>query len=418
MPEMSAELGMDVTVLGQLFALRGVGFLFGTILVTTIVEQKIVSMEKHKLIVVIVVLTSITTRLVPAVMDLHRMLAFQLIKFLFTVQGVGFGVLETAAFVGLQEMWGQRVQPWTQVMNLVISTGAILGPMCVSTSGFAAAFRFSAALGLSSFFGLALEQLYVWHFRTFLQLLAKHVDIAQLLPPVEAPQTTEEREFCSLETAEPASPTSPAVVAESYPVPARVCVLLASFTFIHIGLTFSFGGWISTYTLLLDPRLGFSEGAQMVSLYCASRALANVYAIPASVMCSTTSLLKFQLALLATGAATMFLPLDPVWLNSVSTVLVGMAVSCIYPLAMTVANDYQMTMDARSVFYVVLGGSVGESVMPVLVGALVGSFGVAAFPLTVALSAAAMVITYACVQWSLLQQHQFVAENRHGCKLS
>lgn len=173
-------------------------------------------------------------------------------------------------------------------------------------------------------------------------------------------------------------------------VPFNVRVLLALFVFWELGLMCSFGGWIGTYVSSLpmdssgalaqvvdvassevfsdrfqrnsSTRQGwhsmamranpseFDASASVLSAFYAMQIVSSVVSIPASVIFSTSTLLRCQLCLVMLAGLVLCLPVSTVgrqWLFytiSTSAGMMGLALGCMYPLAMTIVNDYGATM--------------------------------------------------------------------------
>lgn len=128
-----------------------------------------------------------------------------------------------------------------------------------------------------------------------------------------------------------------------------VRMTLAFFVCWHIGLLYSYGGWIGTYIVMRGiegPQHHGSLGAglQITTLYYICQTVGSIYSVPASVMFSTTTLMRFQLFLLIAGTSLLFFTFSPYYFTAISACTMGLSLSCIYPLAMTVVNDYGGTM--------------------------------------------------------------------------
>lgn len=429
LPGLSEELQVEASDAGQVFSWRGIGALAGTFLAASILEQDLKGFSKHLIATLSIAFSAFATFLVPIVASFGNSAAFNTVKLLFLLQGMGFGMMDTFAIVAMQEMWGQRVQPWMQMKNLMSSAGTVVGPICVSSFGFNLAFKVCALTSLTSFIGIALESWYSLINKNQklsdqlvaveLDNLASNLEAIQeelhsdrggsLIGSIDLGSVISDSDFLEYSRVlsfatthivdlldEPVSK-----IVDIHIVPRSISLIVAGLAFLHIGLLYTYGGWISTYTLMVDPGLSFAEAAKMSSFYSSCACISAVYAIPASFYFSTTTLLRFQLSLLVLGAVALFVPLDPVEGISVSAVLVGLAVSCIYPLIMTLANDYQMTMDARGVSFIVLGSGVGEALAPAAAGLLIAAYGRNAFPVTVVFAVFVMVSAYFYVHIAL-----------------
>jgi len=144
-------------------------------------------------------------------------------------------------------------------------------------------------------------------------------------------------------------------------VPHNVRLLLALFVFWDLGLLCAYGAWISTYveTFDLDDGMGHSisehdaqsAAAQVLAIFYATQIIGSILSVPASVVFSTTALLRCQLVLAVAAGVLMCVPhaaySSAGWLIAVTGLeagLMGLALGCMYPLIMTVVNDYGATM--------------------------------------------------------------------------
>lgn len=133
-------------------------------------------------------------------------------------------------------------------------------------------------------------------------------------------------------------------------VPFSARLLLAVFVCWHVGLSYSYGSWVGTFMILADITSPIAKGAVAAGLFvstinCVAQLIGSFYAVPVSMLYSTTTLLRFQLGLLVL-AAMFVLAIDssPFLFTVLSAATIGLSLSCLYPLAMTVVNDYGVTM--------------------------------------------------------------------------
>jgi hypothetical protein len=135
-------------------------------------------------------------------------------------------------------------------------------------------------------------------------------------------------------------------------VPRRARILLAVMALLFYSLMQSFVGWLPSYFKLetfpggLDWSL---MGTNMVSTYFFFMFSGCVASIPCSVYLSISKLMRFHLALLLLGGAALQLavftrPEPIVSLLLAAAALLGYGISAIFPLTVTLANEYGFTM--------------------------------------------------------------------------
>lgn len=134
-------------------------------------------------------------------------------------------------------------------------------------------------------------------------------------------------------------------------MPPSVMLVLTVFYVVYIGLYYSYGGWIKTYVDLRGIQYiptGYADpqpaGLFVSAMYYASLLTGSILSIPLAVVFSTTTLLRIHLFVLSLGMVALLLPLSQFVVTVVSAVFVAYGISCISGLAMTLVNDYAITM--------------------------------------------------------------------------
>ena len=134
-------------------------------------------------------------------------------------------------------------------------------------------------------------------------------------------------------------------------VPPRAKFFLAVLSFLYCSIMTSIVGWFPTYFQLKafqgDQWTGM--GAHIVSVYFVSMSIGCFASIPCSVWISITKLLRFHLSLIAIGGvllqlAVLFGPVPMKSLLLCGAGFMGYGISAIFPLAVTMVNDYGFTM--------------------------------------------------------------------------
>jgi len=183
-------------------------------------------------------------------------------------------------------------------------------------------------------------------------------------------------------------------------VPYSVRLLLAAFAFWQLGLLCTFGGWVGTYVVSTDAgdSSGVARQAEVLTIFYTAQIVGSVVSVPASTVLSGSLMLRVQLGITAVAGVVMLLGAysgsSGYVLTFLASGMAGSTLGCMLPLIMTIVNDYGATMTGESTLAVVLGGILGEAVMPYIVAQAIARYGAIVFPIAVCILIAAMGITY------------------------
>ena len=144
-------------------------------------------------------------------------------------------------------------------------------------------------------------------------------------------------------------------------VPRNVRIILAALVFWELGLLCAYGGWIGTYVETFDLQSRHNQpftvddaesaAAEIIAVFYGAQIVGSILSVPVSVIVSTSALLRCQLMLAVLAGLLMCVPHSVYssveWLlmmTGAQAGLMGLALGCMYPLIMTVVNDYGATM--------------------------------------------------------------------------
>jgi len=144
-------------------------------------------------------------------------------------------------------------------------------------------------------------------------------------------------------------------------VPRNVRIILAALVFWELGLLCAYGGWIGTYVETFDLQSRHNQpftvddaesaAAEILAVFYGAQIVGSILSVPVSVIVSTSALLRCQLLLAVLAGVLMCVPHSVYgsveWLlmmTGAQAGLMGLALGCMYPLIMTVVNDYGATM--------------------------------------------------------------------------
>lgn len=191
----------------------------------------------------------------------------------------------------------------------------------------------------------------------------------------------------------PARPRPAAVVqAPAPPVNYRLVALFVMCFFFYVGAEVSYGAWIYTYanaTGLADA----ATGAYLTAAFWGTITLGRLMAIPLAARFRPRTLLALDLAggLLSIGLAAVWT--GEAWVLWVSTLGAGLSLASLFPTLMAFASRrLALTGQITSLFFV--GGSLGATALPWLVGQLFEPVGPGVLPALVLASLAAEALAF------------------------
>jgi MFS family permease len=198
-------------------------------------------------------------------------------------------------------------------------------------------------------------------------------------------------------------------------VPITSQYLLALLIFFNGCSISTFFGWFPTYFQLKDFQGAEWEGmgTQIISTFFASMAVGCIVSIPFSVWVSITKLLRFHLAMLSCGGLMLQLAAmvsaQPIKIMLLAgAAMMGYGISAVFPLAVTVVNDYGFTMDATVTFGMLKGLAIGGILIPILLGYLMRLFGPGVLTLSLCVLGLCEVVVYLLIHINLARESEDV----------
>ena len=159
-PSLASAMNTSETSTGILFTGRGVGIFIGAIISAWLLEREDGYCSKHLICFVSSVLSGIVLAVVPYLLESSRG-GLIIISGAFVCEGLFFGAIDSYSAVAIAEMWGQRMQPWMQLKNMMTGVGGIFAPLLIAHHGYATAFFIMAGLAAFGFIGILAENVAV-----------------------------------------------------------------------------------------------------------------------------------------------------------------------------------------------------------------------------------------------------------------
>jgi fucose permease len=387
-PALARALDKPESRIGFIFIFRGAGFLTGTLGSAALMGYETLPLSKEVITCLASILMGIMTYLMSCTDSYNTVL------FLSVFQGLGFGGIDCISNCLFPELWGVRIQPWMQALHLCFGIGAMIGPTLVGSVGYVATYR---VLGVLAFLPLVALQGY--------RFFASAANTAKLLTGADSNSSatiegqvqnetsfkyvstsiTEDDEMGMDNTYSPftgrgsreeagdrnsesnlngssnslssmgtsdtegdstKSSQSDTPAAAGPPVTLTLRMLILFFYVIYTGSEAGYAGWIPVYVLQEGITNNDSHAAYVAATFWATMTIGRMLAVFTAMAFSATFMLRFHLSFTAI-CCTMFMFVEKVGtLNYALTVaaLMGLALSAIYPLVMTIVIDYGYTM--------------------------------------------------------------------------
>ena len=336
-------------------------------------------------------------------------------------QGLALGGFDTICNCLLPEIWLLRVQPWMQCLHASFGVGAIVGALLVGSIGFTATFQIIAVICiLPVLFIVFKSQISSWVLTLiYIPVHVTDQEVGYVMNPLSdsangdvndvhnmlavAKDTTGDVDFTTGDVTQVA--------------PLSVKLLLTVFFYFYVGCELGYTGWISTYALATVTS-NSAHAAYLVSAFYISFTIGRLAAVPISIYVSNMTMLRLQFLLSIIGCILAASIGDINYtLCLVSAVVLGYGFSSMFPLGLTIVNDYGFTVDNRSTTVCILGATMGECTLPLITGKLMGAFNVTVLPIAILVYMSVTFAIYCCMHFILCNErlikrvHTFRSEN-------
>eukprot|EP01032_Pedospumella_encystans_P009046 gene9046-10682_t len=437
-PALARALHKPESSIGFIFIFRGAGFLVGTLGSAVLMNYDNLPLSKEVITCMASIVMGVMTYLISCTDDYNTVL------FLSVFQGFGFGGIDCISNCLFPELWDVRIQPWMQALHLCFGIGAMIGPTLVGTVGYVYTYRILGVLAFLPLVALQGYRFFASATSTAMKLTSpdnthtnnsdsqanadRYTYISTSItedddmnmdttyspfsgrPKVtnendsETGASTERDSSTSLSslgatdseadsTKSNASDTTPVA---GPPVTFTLRMLILFFYIIYTGSEAGYAGWIPVYVLQEHIADNDSHAAYVAATFWATMTLGRMLAVFTAMAFSATFMLRFHLTFTVV-CCTLFM-----FVESVGTIqyalmvaaLMGLALSAIYALVMTIVIDYGYSMDSRSTTTFMVGATMGEAGLPMVIGFLLEGFGPRSLPWTILVCAILQVVTY------------------------
>jgi FHS family Na+ dependent glucose MFS transporter 1 len=325
LPGLAAQTGVDLKEISFLFTVRSFGFLLGSLFSGKFYDR----LRGHAVMAAMIVAMSVTMALMPVVTTLNLLLAVMLA--LGTAEGA-LGVGGNALLVWVHQ---HRVAPFLNALHFSFGVGTFLSPLLITWA--------------LSFHGTPTSPYYA--------LAVVILPAALLLLRVPSPQ--------------PQQMTEAQVNATR--INYKIIILIALLLCLYIGAEVSYGNWIYSYVLKMN--LGDeNKAAYLSSIFWGALTAGRLLAVPVAVRLRPRTILLADLIGCFISISIAILWSTSIIAITIASLCIGLSMASIYPTAVTFA-ERRVQMTGQVTSFLLLGGSVGGMLVPLLIGWLFESIG-------------------------------------------
>lgn len=342
-PIISRTVHRSESYVGFSFITRGIGFLCSTVLSGLFLSIYEKSNWKEYYVCIFTLVMGIATVMIGYNKN------YLLLLFLTVVQGIGYGVVDTVGNCLLPELWGIRVQPWMQFLHLCFGIGAIIGPSMIGYFGFKPSYLYIGIMSVAPILFLLLSRLILPAKNNISDKISGTSMVCIDDDDDDATTVDGDDDYDNENSMGDIDSCGDGnlhhTVDSNIPVPTKLRILIATFYFIYTGTEASFGGWISVYAMNAGVTSDPSSAAYIATIFWLTLTIGRIIGVFTAIYLSATFMLRLHL-LLTVIFSILVLMISALSFTSccIVSASMGLGVSAIYPLAMTVVSDYGYTM--------------------------------------------------------------------------
>jgi FHS family Na+ dependent glucose MFS transporter 1 len=325
LPGLAERVASSIGDISFLFTIRSFGFLLGSLFSGRLYDR----LSGHGVMAAMILVMAAAMALMPAVRTLGILLAVMLV--LGTAEGA-VGVGGNALLVWVH---GRRVAPFMNALHFAYGAGGFIAPLIVAWT-------------------LSVRKTIVAPYVVLAVLMLPAVALLMRLPSPRNPQ--------------PAGPEEKTTRAGR-----RLVFLIALFLGLYIGAEVSYGGWIYTYVIRLNmaPQ---ATAAYLTSLFWGTLTFGRLAGVPiAARWTPRTILLANLLGCFVSIAIALIWPLSLTAIT-IASAGIGLSMASIYPTALNFAEQ-RVRITGEVTGYLIVGGSAGGMILPLLIGRMFESVG-------------------------------------------
>lgn len=248
----------------------------------------------------------------------------------FTGVGLALGIMDVGGNTLLVWLYGSDVPPYMNALHLCFGIGAFSGPLVMN--------GFATATDAYWLYAALMVPVAIWLAR----LPSPESPVVEL--PVSRIGSTLRRH-------------------------AWLVALISAFFFMHMGAELAFGAYIASYA----DDLFYSESLARVvnSAFWGGLVVGRLIAIPLALRLSAGAMLRLDLLGIASSIALIALFPDSTVALWIGTIGLGMSIASMIPSSINYAGE-RMPITGQVTALFLIGGSLGSTILPLMVGQLYG----------------------------------------------
>lgn len=346
---LAVNVHQNISNISYIFAGRSAGYIGGSLLGGTLLE----CLNPYLLLGLSMLLTAVGTCSIPLC---HNVL---LLMGLMSCIGISMGILDTGGNVLVLNTWAEKAGPHMQALHFSFSAGAFLSPIIAqllfgapgnrsSTSENVTAVQEQSWSHMGSMWAYVIIGLFVLFCAVFFFVLF----CCRVGSQGKAYSVTEQQQVAKYHRA--------------------IVALLFFFYFAYVGAEVAYGSFIFTFSKDYGG-LGEHEAAGINTLFWGSFAACRGMAILLAAFVSPGALITLSLLCCCVSSLLLCaLPLHRavLWVGSG---LYGASMAVVFPSGLSWVEQYT-PVTGRTAAVLVVGAALGEMVLPVLLGFLMGRF--------------------------------------------
>lgn len=325
LPGLAAQVHVGTSEISYLFTARSFGFLLGSLFSGKFYDR----MRGHAVMASMILAMSATMALMPIVPALGLLLTVML------ALGMAEGALGVGGNALLIWVHQSRVAPFMNALHFFYGVGGSVSPLIVAR---ALAFKNTTA---APYFALAI-------------LILPAAALLLRLPSPQNQQVSFEESGTGR-------------------INYKLVVLIALLLCLYIGAEVSYGSWIYSYVLKMNLG-GEDMAAYLTSIFWGALTAGRLVGVPVAARLRPRTILLADLigCLISIGIAIL-------WSSSLTaitfaTVAIGLSMASIYPTALTFA-ERRMRITGQVTGFLIVGGSSGGMIVPLIIGQMFDSTG-------------------------------------------
>ena len=340
LPGLASQTHVKTGGISYLFTLRSFGFLLGSLFSGRFYDR----LPGHRVMAAMIASMAATMALLPLVPSLGMLLTVML------ALGTAEGALGVGGNALLVWVYQRRVPPYMNALHFFYGVGGLISPLIIAKT---------LDLKGDTVFSYFVFAVVILPAPAFLLALPSPPSPSSPTGPSEAPSTSTE--------------ALPVEAARTDLANSRILWLIALLLGLYVGGEVSYGGWI--YSYVVQTKLGDENlGAYLTSVFWASLTAGRLIGVGIAARVRPRTILLGDLigCFISLGIALLW-P-SHVGAITIASAGIGLSMASIYPTALTFA-ERRMKITGRVTGLLIVGGSAGGMIVPLIVGQLFDSVG-------------------------------------------